>query len=55
MYILLNPLTPNSARSKIDKLSKITNLVKLNNKQHHSNGNLYSAFSIFKYSNALYK
>ena len=28
--------TRDSARSKIDKFSKITNCVKLNNKQHHS-------------------
>ena len=30
------PFTPNSAKSKIDKFSKITNWVKLKNKQHHS-------------------
>ena len=30
----INPLTPNSAKSKIDKFSKITNWVKLKKKQH---------------------
>ena len=30
------PFTPDSAMSKIDKFSKITNWVKLINKQHHS-------------------
>ena len=30
----INPLTPDSAKSKIDKFSKIANWVKLKNKQH---------------------
>ena len=33
---MLNPFTPESAKSKIDKFSKIANWVKLKNKQHHS-------------------
>ena len=32
---LINPFIPNSAKSKIDKFSKITNCVKVKNKQHH--------------------
>ena len=31
-----NPLTPDSAQSKINKLSKIANRIKSINKQHHS-------------------
>ena len=30
-----NPVTPDSAKSKIDQFFKITNWVKLKNKQHH--------------------
>ena len=30
------PFTPDSAKSKIDTFSKITNLVKLKNKRHHN-------------------
>ena len=32
----LSPFTPDSAESKIDKFSEITNWVKLKNKQHRS-------------------
>ena len=32
----LNPLTPDSAKYKTDEFWKITNWVKLKNKQHHS-------------------
>ena len=31
-----NPFTPDSTKSKIDQISKITNWVKLKNKQHYS-------------------
>ena len=31
-----DPLTPDSAKSKIDRNSRITNWVKLKTKQHHS-------------------
>ena len=34
--VQLNPLTPDSTKFKIDKFSKITNCIKLKNKQHHS-------------------
>ena len=32
----INAFTPDSAKSKIDKLSKITNEIKLKNKHHYS-------------------
>ena len=35
-FVVINPFTSDSAKSKIDKFSKITNWVKLKNKQHHS-------------------
>ena len=34
--VFFNPFTPDSAMSKIDQFSKITNWVKLKTKQHHS-------------------
>ena len=34
---MMNPFTRDSAKSKIDKFPKITNWLKLKNKQHHSN------------------
>ena len=33
---VINRFTPDSAKSKTDKFSKLTNEVKLTNKQHHS-------------------
>ena len=36
VVLLVHLFTPDSARSKIDKFSKTTNMVKLINKQYHS-------------------
>ena len=36
VYFLINPLTHISAKSKVDKFSKITNWVKLKNRQQHN-------------------
>ena len=43
--VLINPVTPDSAKSKIDKISKIANWGKLKNKQHHSKALLNSFLS----------
>ena len=35
-FTFFNPFTPDSAKSETDQFTKITNWVKLKNKQHHS-------------------